>query len=392
MSFSTLLELESCPRRWALKWAEYSGLWEGRGYPLLPVQSSLEGTVVHRAIGRINAAISAKGCTSVRDASAVTALRELGGYTVVIKECIIEGLRSYATNPRALPVLETIRQRLTARLPELRSLVQMHVSRLTLGDQAPNTTRLRKSRSPMGRRPLVDGTYTELEVRDAAIGWQGFIDFLSLSATVCEIRDFKTGSPKPADNLQISAYAVLWSADAELNPTRRCANRLILSYSQHETEIPAPNDEAMAVLREELRQRTATALESIAQELPDARPGVDNCAFCPVRHLCDEYWNWLPNSSAVLETPQPYFSDVEVTLTGRHGPLSWDGCMYDPIASRHTNILMRTANLQFELRTGQRLRLLNVHINVPQQVDDQKESHICVVKMGTTSEAFLCSP
>jgi hypothetical protein len=390
MSFSTLIELEACPRRWALKWGEYSGLWEGRGYPLLPVQSSLEGTVIHRAIGRISAAISAKGCTSVRDECAVIVLRELGGYTAVLKECIVEIFKSYASNPRALAILETIRQRIAARIPELRSVVQMHVSRLVPNAHASAFASVRDSPSPTIRRTLVYGSYTEVEVRDASLAWRGFIDLLNLSSSACEIRDFKTGSPKPEDELQLSIYAVLWSADSELNPSGRSANRLILSYSQQETKIPVPSEDGLAVLKDELRRRTASALATIARESPAAKPCVDNCEYCPVRHLCGEYWQWLPKSSPIEESTESRFGDLEVILTGRHGPLSWDGSVNDASPKQPVNILLRTANLQFELRTGQKLRLLNVHITVPQRVDDEREQPICVVTMGTTSEAFLC--
>lgn len=46
MSFSTLSELEACPRRWALSVADYPHVWEKRGYPPRPQITALEGAVV----------------------------------------------------------------------------------------------------------------------------------------------------------------------------------------------------------------------------------------------------------------------------------------------------------------------------------------------------------
>jgi hypothetical protein len=42
MSFSALLEIEACPRRWALKSATYPSVWNGRGYPRIPQSAAIE--------------------------------------------------------------------------------------------------------------------------------------------------------------------------------------------------------------------------------------------------------------------------------------------------------------------------------------------------------------
>jgi hypothetical protein len=71
MSFSTLLGLETCPRRWALSAAEYPSVWSKRGYPRPLQPAALEGTIVHLSLQRVTAALVERGCPSLFDESAI---------------------------------------------------------------------------------------------------------------------------------------------------------------------------------------------------------------------------------------------------------------------------------------------------------------------------------
>lgn len=51
-------------------------------------------------------------------------------------------------------------------------------------------------------------------------------------------------------------------------------------------------------------------------------------------------------------------------------------------------ILLRTTNLQFDLHPGQQLRLLNVHISIPDEDGIDDKGMPIVVTMGASSEAF----
>ena len=84
MSYSTLSDLEACPRRWALSAAEYPNVWEGSGYPRPPRQAALEGTVVHLSLQKITHALVGSGCASLSDENVISTLRKLGGYTAVV--------------------------------------------------------------------------------------------------------------------------------------------------------------------------------------------------------------------------------------------------------------------------------------------------------------------
>ncbi len=389
MSFSTLLELEACPRRWALKAAQYPEVWEHTGYPSVPQSAALEGVVVHSAIERIASALAERGCASLRDESAIETLMELGGYTGIVGECIGRALRQYQGNPRAESVLETVRRGLATHLPELRSRVQRQVSRIrpAVRVSRPISTTIQPERQT--RSQIHDGYHVEVEVRVPELAWHGFVDLLALSKDFCEIRDFKTGAMKDAHEFQLRIYAFLWARDHELNPSGRRADKLVLSYNDRDVEVSAQSTEALHSVGEEIRTRTGKALAAIQLHAPEARPNSENCSYCSVRHLCDEYWKWPGRHGEDQGLPTVRFADVEIALTGRHGPSSWDGVLEASPGSDSTQpALLRTANLQFDLQPGQKIRVLNVHIKSP----NEDEGLPVVATMGANSEMFLLPP
>lgn len=246
MSFSVLSDLEACPRRWALSAAEYPHVWQHRGYPRALQPAALEGTVVHLTLQTITSALVERGCPSLFDESAISALRELGGFTVIILRSLERALQSYEGNPRATPVLDGIRHRLAARVPELRSRVQRFLSRIHLESRAaisgdPTIQLVGKS-----RHQLPHGSHAEVELRASELRWLGVADLLTLSTKCCEIRDFKTGTLKPEHEFQLRTYALLWVWDRDLNPSGRFADKLVLSYDEGDIEVPAPGEHELA--------------------------------------------------------------------------------------------------------------------------------------------------
>ena len=70
-------------------------------------------------------------------------------------------------------------------------------------------------------------------------------------------------------------------------------------------------------------------------------------------------------------------------------PSSWDGVLEASPGSDSTQpALLRTANLQFDLQPGQKIRVLNVHIKSP----NEDEGLPVVATMGANSEMFLLPP
>lgn len=386
MSVSALGEIEACPRRWALTSADYPDLWDRRGYPPRLFIASLTGSVVHLALETVTKALVRGGCTSVEDAGAVLVMRGLGGYTKLINDCVQRILNRFADNPRAAPILEVALRSLRSRIPEMRAEAQSLLGRVKLhGGVAPLGAAI--STKDSRRTPLGPGTYPELELHAPCIGWRGTADLLTISDSTCEIVDFKTGAPGEAHQFQVRVYALLWSRDSELNPTARAIDRLTLSYRAGDVRVDPPNPTDLDALERELLDRRQAALKALRANPPEARPGVENCRYCAVRHLCEEYWQ--PATARALgaaDSNRAPFMDLQVSIVARHGPSSWNGVVeVSQSVAAGKQIVLRTAAPEVGFGIGDRIRVLNVHVSTGP--DD--ESQPTVATLTATSEGFL---
>ena len=97
MSFSTLIELEVCPRRWSLATTEYPNRWNNRSYPTVPQPSALEKTILHLGLQKIMGALIENGCSLLADESAILVVRQLGGFIGIITDCLTPISRQHKT-------------------------------------------------------------------------------------------------------------------------------------------------------------------------------------------------------------------------------------------------------------------------------------------------------
>jgi PD-(D/E)XK nuclease superfamily len=388
LSVSSLGEIEACPRRWALASADYPEVWDRRGYPPRLFLGGLAGSVVHSAIRTVTRALARAGCSSLEDANAVAVMRGLGGYTKVINNCVDQVLHRFSGNPRAAPLLEFAVRSLQSRIPKMRAEAQTFLGSVKFHGWPP-TSGVESVRKPRSRIPLGPGTYTELELRAPRIGWHGVADLLMLSTDNCEIVDFKTGSPDESHRFQLRVYALLWSRDSELNPTHRPVDALTLSYQGHEVTVDPPTAAELDALESELVDRRQAAANALNDNPPQARPSVENCNYCVVRHLCEEYWHpaTLQVLSAAAPTDSP-FADLQITIVGRHGPSSWDGIIEHSRGSGSGKpIVLRTALRELQFAKGNRIRVLDAHVPI---VTDN-EAQAIVATMTQMSEIFFLS-
>ena len=309
-------------------------------------------------------------------------LKELGGHTKVVHDCIDRVLQRFAENPRALPLLENAARSLRAQAPEIRTRVQAILARLPLARRSfsPN-----KGSVPRQRGPLPHGAFPEIEVRAARIGWKGKVDLLVVSDDSCEIIDFKTGAPDEAHHFQVQVYALLWSLDEELNPTTRLADRLVLAYSDRDVVVPAPNAEQLVELERQVVGRRDQAHRAILKCLPEARPGAESCRYCGVRQLCAEYWARDTQRAIAADRDDRRFCDVEVEVTGRHGPSSWDAVIVvsGGVEAGKPALLRTTGSTVFQ--TGAHLRILDAAVALDPDDGDQP----VVFTVGMFSESFV---
>ena len=266
MSVSSLRVIESCPRRWALSNASYPYLWQGSGYPPQTQRSWIMGSIVHLAIERVVRRLAQANCGSLSDPCAPGVIRELGGFTSIIRSCIKDTVASQAENPRQPDIAEL-------QMSLERSISRMRVDVKSLLRTIPLVPATESQASACHRGslgPLRPGTYAELQVHAPELHWRGIVDLLVLGpAGACEIRDFKTGAHSEDHQFQIRAYAVLWSADRQLNPSGSLATKLTISYPTGDVTVPAPSVEDVDAIKAELLER-ATVREAGGVE---ASPG-----------------------------------------------------------------------------------------------------------------------
>jgi CRISPR/Cas system-associated exonuclease Cas4 (RecB family) len=392
MTVSTLHEIEDCPRRWALKNAQYSGLWSGHGYPSQINLRMLSGTVVHLTIENIVRELALAGCNSVQDPASFKEMKRLGGYTKIVNASIDSVLDRLTLNPRAKRLLEQTARYLRAEVPELRRQVQTMLCNVRLPKVVASNTRDYKTRyrKTNVRTPLTSGIFSEIELRANKIGWVGKADLLVLSNNGNKIIEFKTGNPDERHKFQIQIYALLWSRDTDLNPYRSNIDELVLLYNSSKVRVHAPNISELNALEHEIVVRSDAAFQAVSHQPPEARPNPDICIYCNVRHICDEYWTEDTQKIISQASGDIHFSDIEVTIIGQHGPSSWDAVIErSPIAISGQAIIIRSDNPPFKFHRGQTLRLLSVHVSKSDESITENGTSIIVATIGVGSEAFM---
>ncbi|MCA9626628.1 MAG: PD-(D/E)XK nuclease family protein, partial [Myxococcales bacterium] len=309
-------------------------------------------------------------------------LRGLGGYTRVVGESVERILNRFVGNPRANAVMEHAQRTLRSQVPALRARVQSMLSRLRLQKGAPMPAFLSTptASGPPPRLPLAIGTYPELEVRAKSVAWKGKVDLLILGDDGCEITDFKTGAPDEAHKFQVRAYAVMWRLDDELNPSERLVDRLVLAYDSQNVDVAPPSASEIDDLSRELLTRRQAAEAALAERPPMARPSTEWCHYCGVRHLCEAYWVGTTH----MGSPDGRFGDVELRISGRHGPKSWDA---EVLRSRDLPAQM-PALLRLrqpgELRTDSRVRVIDGAISR----DPEDDTAPAIVTVSAVSEVY----
>jgi hypothetical protein len=362
-SYSSLHEAEECPRRWMLLRAGYPGVWTRSGYPRRPILPALVGVAVHRVLELILLALHEGACESLETECAVEVLKELGGFSMLANRAIDELLVDLQGNPRVANRASRFRSDLSLRVPEIRRRVQGLISRTVLlpvrvdgssGDQRP------------GRAPLAPGSHPEVELVSRELRFVGRADLVTIDQDTCTITDYKTGSSDARHTDQLRIYALLWGRDAELNPRRTPAGRLVVAYATHDEIIEGPSELSLSDLAQQLVSRTSEADGELNRRPPPAKPAPSTCQYCSVRQLCEEYWAAL-RGGGMGDTPgkPPDFLDCEAFVVRRNGPRSW---LVDagPHAER---TLLRTVDEAAPFDRGDRLRLLDVVKGGDQGVD-----------------------
>ena len=383
MTVTAYEEIETCPRRWALSAADYPDLWNGRGYPPKLQVHAVRGSAIHLAVEMITKQLILAGCLSVRDPRAARVLKDLGGYTKIVSDCIQRVLKRFAENPRGVRLLDNVERSLRGQTSDLRMRVQSILARLRLPPFPQVQEQDRTGAASKVRRPLTIGAYPEIELRASRIRWKGKADLLVITNDDCEITDFKTGAPDEAHRFQIQVYALLWSLDDEINPTHRAASRLVLAYPSADVEVGMLSQEQLHGFEKDLLERRKRADAALAMRPPEARPTPENCRYCGVRHLCDAYWA-RGSQSEDRPSVEVRFSDTEVRIVRRHGPMSFDAVLEPSGGGVAGKSALVRVQESVELQPGKRFRILDAGI----AVDPDDSTRRAIVTLTMFSEIF----
>jgi len=374
-SFSTLSEAESCPLRYALRHALYTGAsYSGSGYPDNVTEAALVGTVIHAAVERVLRALRPVSDAS-DPAAAVTALRQVGGYTQVIDRCVGVVEQRLSSNPRMKDRVARLGTNLRRRTPEIRSAVQGLIARLPASSVLE---RLQSEPQPggdpgLGRGPLVVGRHPEVRLRADAERFKGQIDLLTVGEEAADIIDFKSGQYDAHHAEQVLLYGLLWLLDSVANPSGLPVGTMTVAYAGSDTTVPHPP--AWSEVENELRRRIAAADEAISG-VPAAQLS-DECAMCPVRHMCEAYWR-----SDYPTIRVGSFVDVEAEILARNGSMSWTA----RLTRTAEHALIRTTSEETVLSELSTVRLLDVACE--HQTADDGASEFVVLTAVASSEIF----
>lgn len=372
-SYSTLTEAESCALRYSLRRASYEdGGLGGPGYPDKTNEAALVGTVIHAAVEQVVQALR-----QVADPNdphrMIDALRALGGYPAIIERCITSIEGDLSKNRRMSERSARVGASLRRKAPEVRSAVQGLISRL--GPLSPSD-RLEpgpaegRSRQRQRLRP---GSYPEARLWADNERFKGQIDLLTVRPDAADIVDFKSGRHDEHHGEQVALYGLLWRLDDQANPDGLPVGTLTLAYVGTEKDVPHPSD--WNEVEATLLSRIASADESISG-VPAARLS-DSCAWCPVRHMCEAYWN-----SDYIRAPDGAFGDAEIEIESRNGSLSWNA----RVARTDEDALLRTSSEEITFAHSATVRLLDVVSE--SQARDSGKGEVRVLTIVASSEIF----
>jgi len=326
-SYSGLREWRRCPRRWILRRCGYSNV-HTPFYPDRLTDAAVTGLVVHRLIEKYDT-------SSAQRARSFLPRKEMANALHAI-------VKSVSGNPRidtAAVVRRFDGQRCLANFRVFLS----HFRRTGL--PPPSNVTLNAEAKPRSEflfrldKPRITGRIDRVK--------NGLLT------------DWKSGAQDDTHVDQARFYALAFWLATGIKLTK-----LIVFYTRdgQSFESPAPDEAALVEIREALCAEIAQAEIELKQTYGEARPSVENCQFCPVRQLCDEYWQAEETRALRLspaEADDEILTDVQFDVEARE--IGLHTTMFTGTASGgQVRAVIPTTLLAVEPEMIISLRLLNI--------------------------------
>ena len=369
-SASTLNEIEECPKRFALRRANFPEIWSRAGFPNRISAAQVKGIVVHEVVSMIMNSV--QNSSELAEKSVMSFLKERGGYLELLRFILDKELLSTKSNPRAELMVEAIKREILADLSELRGQVQYFVkesiNKLPTASPRVKNEEINEIRSTTFQILPIN---SEFKIVDSEFPIEGYLDLLLTNEEIDHIIDYKT-SKTIHDQYwdQLRLYAWLWYRSAKNLRKGDCRIEVISGANLSESRVIKIED--LPAIQMSVLDRIKNAERSITGEIA-AKPSVDSCKFCAVKVMCNSYWSMNENQSTEAK-----WSDMRIRTIGNLGGNAWSvSTLSDDIPA----MLIVGDRDDGSIQIGQELRLLNAYKN------EDEESGV-VIRLSQNSEIF----
>ncbi len=283
-SFSSLHDIEGCPRRWQLhhaRWGDHDGL------PRRANERALVGVIVHEVNEVLMRALALRGLPAVGAPEYLDGVKAAAVHDL-IRDRVREIEESYRDHPRdpGFRVRATPRDIANEALRLFRRQyadLPGRAARRAESAGGGDTTRSGDDREALIAALSRRGVLAEVWLSPEGLPLRGQVDLVLRVDDGVRIVDLKTGVARAEYWEQLALYALLWwrvtgEAPVELEIAHR-DGREFKSISVAE----------LVRVEDELLARVAAARDALAQTPAEAKPG-SGCGNCGARAFCDAYW------------------------------------------------------------------------------------------------------
>lgn len=315
---------------------------------------------------------SVQNSSELAEKSVMSFLKERGGYLELLKIILDKELLSANSNPRADLMVESIKREILADLSELRGQVQYFVkesiNKLPTASSRVENEEINEIPSATFQILPINSEY---KIVDSEFPIEGYLDLLLTNEDIDHIIDYKTSKTIHDEYWdQLSLYAWLWYRSAKNLRKGDCRIEVISGANLSESRVIKIED--LPAIQMSVLDRIKNAELSITGEIA-AKPSADSCRFCPVKVMCNSYWNMNENQSTEAK-----WSDMRIKTMGNLGGNAWSVS----ILSDDTPAMLIVGDRDDgSIEIGQEFRLLNAYKN------EDEETGV-VIRLSQNSEIF----
>lgn len=321
-SFSLLSDGKRCPRRWWLIRAKYDEM-DG-SYPQPPIPATISGKIVHGVLAEFAKALQIANYPDV-DSESFRNVRQAFPIRNLVRQLRQAELDALQSNPRANLAILREQVSLDKCINSFKALIHEgsvlgSVIESSASNHFAHSNRTAFKNAASHNMPVpVPAMLPEVPVSVHDPPILGKIDLISTTSKGDTIVEYKTGKPAPSHEEQSRFYALLWF----LKTQRIVLQRKIIYGGEGAIELSGLDKPALDAELNRVRDEIQQVLLALEKVVPEARVSMDECSVCPVRQLCDAYWEnsetdsnrWnLAEMDDALERDNEWH-DLEIRLT-----------------------------------------------------------------------------